>query len=405
MSDFFNNLYDEVLLGGQQEDEFRVVPESADLNTDSNILIVPKETRRAVFWYPHVNVGNQSDINSEASDESTYTSDLEKFGAFHFRINIYPEYKKIGGENEGMRKINETVSKESEKMLEQMKGVQDTIKGYFTSDLADGAWKTGVEAVETFATLVGQFAVTFFRGIMTGVGLSEGFYDEGKYIGERDDDIAVTSPMHVYKGAKPDEIVHIFLPFKNYTVNRNSGIQEKQDVIGDAGTLMVKTVYNRMINDSTFGIGGELAQTGLNRMGATMRDFVAPRIQNPSLDKFDLQWNFVPRNAVEMAHIYNIIRTFQYLSVPNFSKTDFFYVMPPVMEMEVLTRDFKKGKRRKLRELNKFYITNTVMEFSQTEGGEVLLTPEGYPMFINFKMNLIKADLTTAQELLKNPFM
>jgi len=252
--------------------------------------------------------------------------------------------------------------------------------------------------------------------VVTGVAqvsiMSEAYdtYNEVRQI-EGDNDVVVHSPMVTYKGRQNYKF-DVFLPLKNYSVNRSSGIQQKDDVIGDMGTAMSKNIYQGMreraftqsvLSKTAVQPGEQLAVTE-NGLGSSLRKFLAPRVNAPSLETYELTWDLIPRSEKEMAHIKNILKVFNYLSVPNFSKTDLFYTMPPVMFMEILSKNHTKNKTFKIREKRQYYLTNITTVYSSSDG-EVILTPEGYPMFITLKINLIKADLTSAEEAYQHPFM
>jgi hypothetical protein len=378
--------------------------------------LIETEQRKPIaktLWYPMQNIGNRPDIDGKDENGNNKPScDLEKYGAFHFEIYYFPEKKfKDGKEtdekNTGDINVQYTkgiTTEEGNKYFKDMKVEFDKT----------GMYGTAATITETIVSM-GQFVGT--SSILT---ITKGFemgYDAFKVmtnpdIRQDENSRVISAPMLAYKGRQSDKF-DIYLPLRNYQINRNSGVAENKDVISDLGTKMTKNIYNKLTN-STFGGGifsmaaiqpGDALKTAESALGTTIRDFVAPRVNSPSLETLDLTWDLIPRSQEEMGMIINILKCFQYLSIPSFNKDDLFYVMPPVMQMEAITKDFTTGQIRNLRPKKQYYITNLNINFSTNESGEVLLTPDGFPMFINLKISLLKAELANAEELYNNPFM
>lgn len=346
-----------------------------------------KDKSTHTYWYPHQNLGNRPDLSNDAN---TTTNDLENFGAYHFIINFYGAFKPSSSLTKTMDDINKEAEPKIEKMIKE--GAGSFLRN------SDGTTNLASASVD----LVGYTIRGSMFTLETGAEITSKGYDNiVTALPKESEDIVVPAPTLIYDGAKQHSEIHIYLPFKNYVINRSSGIAEQKDVMTNIGAQATKMVYN-YIADNIIGMP---IKATMNREGSTVRDFVAPRIGSPSLETTELAWELVPRSPEEMDDIINIIRFFQYLSVPNFSKKDFFYSMPPVMQMEAITRNHESGGTVNLRPKKQYYITNININFATGEGGDVLLTPEGYPMFISLKLSLIKADLTTADDLIAYPFM
>lgn len=378
-------------------------------NKEEKLEEAVQKIQYSTYWYPHVNIGNQSPIESENANKNNDggRSDLENYGAYHFIIDHFPEFDKSLAT--GLNTLQDTLTGQKDKANETLKKIKDFGPGLSDPDAKGSMASDALDGLESGAKIMGYFTSMMWSGLKVGFGTAKGMVNltesqitDEKFQEQTKMDVVIPAPTYVYDKQSSKNVIHIYLPFKNYTINRNSGITEQKDVISDIGTAVVKSTYDFMRGNQMMG---SIMNVPLAGAGATVRDFVAPRIASPSLDPLEISWNLVPRNKTEMYHIYQIVRYFQTISVPNFSKEDFFYVMPPVMQMEIITRDFVKKEKKRLRPFHKFYVTSIGLAFSKTEGGEVLLSPEGLPMFIDFKINLIKADLTTAEELFNHPFM
>lgn len=365
------------------------------------------------LWYPMQNIGNRPDLEGK-SDEQNPTCDLEHYGAFHFEIYYFPE--KIIDES-GEEKYNTGDPALNPQLI---KGFDPETTRQALEPILDSTDNPGENIVKDIGislAQLGQFiGVTAFFTVAESLKMGKQSLKnmmESQKITEQGNNRVSSAPMLAYKGRVRDKF-DIYLPLRNYNINRSSGIAENKDVISDIGTRLTKNVYNNVMGQ---GFSGYLSGFAMNigdglktqeqKLGATFRDFVAPRVNSPSLETFELSWDLIPRSKEEMKQITDIIRCFQYLSIPNYNKEDLFYVLPPVMYMEAITKDFtKKGAPTvNLRPKKQYYLTNIAMTFSSNDSGEVLLTPDGLPMFINLKLNLIKADLASAEELYENPFM
>lgn len=383
-------------------------------NTIQNLIDNEKPMTTKTLWYPMQNVGNRPDIDGKnETGNNKPTCDLEKYGAFHFEIYYFPEKKIKDGKETDEKNTGDDINAQYTKGATNEEGNKyfKDMKVEFDKTGMYGTTMTILETVVNMAQFVGTSSkLTITKGWEMG-------YDAFKVMTDPDirqdeNSRVISSPMLAYKGRQRDKF-DIYLPLRNYQINRNSGIAENKDVISDLGTKMTKNIYNKLTN-ATFGGGlfsmaaiqpGDALKTAESALGATIRDFVAPRVNSPSLETLDLTWDLIPRSKEEMGMIIKILKCFQYLSIPSFNKDDLFYVMPPVMQMEAITKDFTTGQTRNLRPKKQYYITNLNINFSTNESGEVLLTPDGFPMFINLKISLLKAELANAEELYNNPFM
>lgn len=320
-------------------------------------------------WYPHRTVGNRPNI--ESTDPSTPkaqgSSDLENFGAYHFEIYFFPD---------GVTKSKTKDTKPSDfgvfgKYLgEKMSAVANT----------EPMKKVQTVAKEALAALGSAVATKENKG-----------------------KIVIGAPMIRFKGSDSYKC-HIYLPLDGYRTSRTSGIGEKDGAAADIGTSIVKYGVDQFAKS---GIGSQALSSIAGSTGSSFRKMKAPRISSPNLEIFNFSWQLVPRNKKEMEHILDIIRFFQSASVPQFEPGDFFFNLPPVIFMEAITKDHTKktsSKKQQLRPKRQFYITKIDTNFSE-ENGTVILSPEGFPMFITLTISMMKTDLTTYKELFAYPLM
>jgi len=335
--------------------------ESTEIFENSNI------NDNFVRWYPHREVGNRPNITSDkAVKGKKASSDLEKYGSYHFEIVFFPE-----GTNTLLPKINITkINKEN----------------------ADNPYTKIVGGAGS------KFIDVIYNSISESINQLKNSMMSTQYKQESSKGIVIGAPVVMFEnqtGYKCD----IYLPLNKYSTKRKSGIAEDKNITSDIGTGVLQ-FGSKMIGDFIGNAGNTVKGT----TGGTFRDFIAPRITAPTLETLELQWDLIPRSQIEMEHILDILRFFQSASVPYFNKTDYFYNMPPVILMEAITYDFDNDENINLRPKRQYYITDINIDVSQ-DNGSVVLNPDGFPMFISLTVNLIKTDLTTYKELFKYPLM
>ena len=348
-----------------------------------------KDKDKYNFWYPHVEVGNRQQL--------LHQNDLEMYGAYHFEIYFAPEASSTNSALNNIAQQNvENFNKDSAANIEKIK---KAVKTDGEASTTGGASAAIYNIWNAFSTGI---VSTFDIGIAT-LSQSTPAAIAANNAAQTNTDIVASVPQYKFSG-KSLKKAHIYLPLTKYSVNRSTGIEEQEDVVSSVGAAMVKSAYNTVT-----GFMGGIATVPQNVAGATIRNFIAPRIKSPNLDKFELEWDLYARTYKEKIHIKNILRFFNANSVPNFNKKDFFYNMPPVMYMEIKTGNFSNdnlhGDIKYLRPKRQYFMTNITINTSTDSEGDTLLDREGDPIYINLKIQLIKADLSTAQELFVYPYM
>jgi hypothetical protein len=336
----------------------------------------PKDNNATIqLWYPHYEVGNKPNIVSD--------NVLEKYGCYHFKIYYFPE--PINSDS-FLNQFKEDSTKATTSLAE--KGIQIASGGI---DLVYNALKTSVEILT--ATIAGSTS------------------ESSPLSGIKNPDRALTSPVYSYKNLTPT-IAEIHLPLSSMDISRASGVGSGT-VTKDIITTGIKHLYDKFTGAEN--LISKATKSIVQKTGNEMRDFVSPTVGQVELDKQTLSWEFVPRSQKEMEHINMIIRFFVSLSVPNFEKSSFFYTIPPVLIMRAISTDFNKtlfkdamdkdDNLRILKPYRQYYLTNIKVDTSTTAEGSVLLSTDGYPMFIKLEITLMKADISTHQELFNYPFM
>ena len=362
-----------------------------DQYTDAQKLFDDANVKKDyIFWYPHVEVGNRQQLLNQ--------SDLEMYGAYHFEIYFAPETSSTNQTlnalaQENINKFDDGKNDSIEKIKESMKNNN----GEATN--TQGTMSAGYNLWNALTTGI---VATFDIGVAT-LSQSTNAAIASNTASQKNPDIVASVPQYTFTG-KSLKKAHIYLPLTKYSINRSTGIEEQEDVVSSVGAAMVKSAYNTVT-----GFMGGIATVPQNVAGATVRNFVAPRIKSPNLDKFELEWDLYARTYEEKVHIKNILRFFNANSVPNFNKKDFFYNMPPVIYMEIKTGNFSLGAElstiKYLRPKRQYFMTNITINTSTDGEGNTLLDREGDPIYVNLKIQLIKADLTTSQELFVYPYM
>jgi len=323
-------------------------------------------------WYPHMNIGNRSNINNSGTNTKKPKNDLEKYGSYHFEIFFFPEGTAL--------KSSEDDKKARKKLKEKVKNMsmdgQNISLEYLKDSLVSGGQNIWGAIKEYSTGIIESYMST--QNITT-------------------DDLIIHAPIMLYSTQKSLKC-DIYLPLKKYTTTRKSGITENKNVASDISTSIM-LAGAKMVGSYTGGVNPLK-----NRIGLTMRDMLAPRIDSPNLETLQLEWELTPRSKEEMTHILDILRFFQSASVPVFEKTSLFYKMPPVLFMEAITTDHTKDKVKNLKPKKQYYITSVNIDLAK-DADSVILTPDGYPMFITLSVGLIKTDLTNYKELFANPLM
>lgn len=354
--------------------------------------VITQNTKASLtFWYPHKNAGNRPPLNG-TSDITNPKCDLEKYGAYHFQIYMYPN--ELSTEQ---AKSDEAIN---QSLAANDKLREDALKNPESAETDVGI---GGRLVNFFVSEATQFVNTI---IDVGSNVKAFSNVQSADIEKKMNggDLVNQATMRTYIG-KNNVRADIYLPLSDYKTERDSGIASTNGVANQISVALLKVGIDTLIN-GPIGLGA-IIKTPMQNAGVSFRDFKAPRPNSPSLETQKLQWKLYPRSVKEMEHIINILRFFQISSIVHYDKGSIFYRMPPVMYMEVLTHNHtnpKKGKTT-LKPKRQYYITNLAVAYSSNDQGSVLLTPEGYPFFIELSVALIKADITTYNELFVYPFM
>jgi hypothetical protein len=217
-----------------------------------------KDISKHTYWYPHQNLGNRPDLSNDAN---TTTNDLENFGAYHFIINFYGAFKPSSSLTKTMNDINQEAEPKIENMIKNN-------AGEFLEN-SDGSTNLASAGIDLVGYLIQGTMFTFETGAEI---VSKGYENMKTQLPKESEDIVMPAPTLLYEGQRHSEI-HIYLPFKNYVINRSSGIAEQKDVMTNIGAQATKIVYN-YIADNIIGMP---IKATMNREGSTVRDFVAPR--------------------------------------------------------------------------------------------------------------------------------
>lgn len=337
-----------------------------------------------ILWYPHSESGVDRKIGSKF-DNNSPTSDLEKYGAYHFTIKFYPE---VENNKSYLENTNDTISTHIESHIES--AINQVAKFVGLGDT------TFYKALTNSLTQGSTFITEYLDNVVNAVSSGGSNQEEG---------LVTPSPNIIYKNMKSLYTAEIYLPLESYQVRRSSGITQQKDMQSNIAATMGKFLASELDN----ALGKGVTNIIKANVGQTTRDMVAPRIDSGaiSLDKKSLNWSFFPRNNVEMEHIISIIRFLSSSAVPRYNKNSFFFKMPPVVQLEAITTDYtqKPCKKRILSPKREYYITDMNINISEGENGGVILTPEGYPMYITINVELMKTDLNSFMDLFIYPFM
>jgi hypothetical protein len=368
---------------------------NADQYDPGKSLNTEKQGEVKHYWYPQHEVGNKKQLDHTGNG----FKELEKYGCVHFEIYYFPA--PATGNQVSKDYENSKVAVDA-----AAKGVNDLLRN---GNLDFATIRKGISVGTDIFTGIVKMSYAAVGAASNSISVDTTSQNVGGVNASSTGDQVVASSLAQYKDNEWFKI-NIYLPFNNsYQVTRAPGIKQEDNQMKDIGISLYKTSYG-MFKDAAgaAGLASNVSASGLN-----IRNFVAPRLSAPDLESYSYSWELYPRSAIEMNHIKNIMRYFSYLSTPSFERKSVFYTIPPVMTMEIITTNFlvdevsskSSNRTRKLRPKRQYYLTNYTATFSTNTDGSMILTPDGYPMFITLKIDLIKTDISTNNELHAYPFM
>ena len=341
-----------------------------------------------VRWFPHREVGNRPDLDGTDEKRShTDPHELEQYGAYHFEIFFFPNLRKISTSD----LFNEEQSTALKEKLTEKNIKQKQLD-------AEGGIASGIQSIWESVKFLGN---VFAAGANTAIQDIDDLYknlSSDQFIEVPKDRDVVTTPIRQFEG-QSNLKCDIYLPLNKYTISKNSGISIEKDQQTNIAVGMLKYGASAIKNYL-----GPLAAPA-NRTGLTFRDYIAPRVTQGNLDTISLAWEMAPRNRVELNHILDIIRFFNSASVPLYVRGYPFYMMPPYVNMEAITTNHTDKSKVQIRPKSQYYITDITINASGDADGSVLLTPDGYPMFITLEVKLLKADINSFHDLFEFPLM
>ena len=347
---------------------------------------IPNPTKKNyIRWYPHREVSNRPDLTHNPIPLAPHI--LETYGAYHFEIFFYPEFKFFAFDQLLDKKHTENIQAQRKENTENIYKVSNESYG---------------------SKLLTQVTNAVSTGVQTGISVGkQAWEDVGDTVtiltGELNKELVIPTPMNHFNG-ESNLKCDIYLPLNSYKTNKQSGIQSQEDQQSNIGVSFLKN--NAVDILDKHGVARQHFNSVSSRLGASVRDFVAPRVTKGNLDNLQLSWEFVPRNPLELNHIIDIIRFFNSSSVPLFHPGELIYRNPPFLTMEIITHNHTKKEKQTIRPKKQYYITevNINANGSGSDDG-LILTPDGYPMNLSLEVKLIKADLTTFSELFEFPLM
>jgi hypothetical protein len=248
----------------------------------------------------------------------------------------------------------------------------------------------------------------------------------------------------------------VFLPLNSMTVKRNSGVNAAENVIGSM--IRQQAVGNLRTYETAKGTDKNVdAHANIGQMmtaeGYSNNKYKGFVTAGADYESYALTWKLMPKSEEEMKELIQILIYFQCACISNLNlndKNNLKWILPPVCELGILAQDFssetdsgrerfkfefkdttkqhnylnqreakgtpevkkvlekydvtennednKKIKTYWLRKPVTVYIKNVDVTPIANDGG-VLLSPEGYPMGVELKVEFIRTTLTTLDNL------
>lgn len=223
---------------------------------------------------------------------------------------------------------------------------------------------------------------------------------------------------------------HLFLPLNSMKISRKAGITSQSGIYNS----VQQQASAKALKESEEAFEGTLG-TITRGSGMTDNPFLGHITGGVDFERFNMEWDLLPKNAKEMSDILQIALYFQTscLSSLNINdKKSAKWILPPKAEVGILVsnisttqdeylkkmideRVFKEGNdntpgtgEMKIDSVKTFwlkpplnvFVDSVSIEPIENRGG-VLLSAEGFPMGIKLNVELIRTTLSTVQDLFK----
>lgn len=355
-------------------------------------------------------------------DGSEDKNDLIHNGAYYFKIQFAPNYSiqnsGLGGFiNVGDREAlsldaRNAIAKLSEKIANEFKNPNNALIAYTQTT----AFQTQV--VNQLKATTNAIAAKYTSQLQNVLG--EGTTKEFNY-------------EALYKEQDMEEAI-VFLPLNSMRIERVSGVAQTQGAYGSVKQTLASKARSEM--EEATSTKGVIVSRGLSEnpyLGFTMT--------GTDFEKYNLEWDLLPRNETEMGQIIKIITYFQGACLSNLNineKQNGKWILPPVAEMGMLVtsltesddeniqqlidarnQDFSNNQKDKtlkeslgkstisnvrtfwLKPPVQVFVSSITIEPLENKGG-VLLSPEGFPMGIKLNVQLMRCALSTVQDMFRS---
>lgn len=380
------------------------------------------------------------DVNVLSEDFYRYPSDiisLMEHGCYYFRLAFAPDYQFQSSKHPGI----------PDAMIDINKLNTNDISSFFSDSIqkiTPGKANNELELIVNtpLQQYAFQAAGLAFQNAAAKAGSSQiaNFRDQSMSQNETKYSYA---PLYQKQAM---HVGHIFLPLSSMKISRRAGIVAQQNVYTSAKQSMAAQA-RKEYEESYGGVPGSIAKAG----GMSENPFYGHVANNVEFDKFDIEWELLPRNPEEMAQILKIITFIQSVSLSNMDlndKTIGKWILPPQVDMGIITTSispndikspeikeliqdrstsfsaifqesiigkeeaFKKSYKQLsdnatkvnafwLKPKTRVFVDNVEIEPLENKGG-VLLSAEGLPLGIRLRVNLVRVALSTVADLFRS---